>query len=89
MMPIKSGDMAEVIEGALGKSGPNIGKIVTVVSFQGEHSMHGRIWRVTGDNLITEYGAVGMTMDCAQSWLRKIEPPQQDSNTSTKKEVEA
>lgn len=86
--PIQSGDMAEIIEGAMGNQGPNVGKIVRVVAFRGEHSKHGRIWRVSGDNLITEYGAVGDTLDCAQSWLRKIEPPTNtQSHQTTNKET--
>lgn len=73
--PIKSGDHATIIAGALGDKGPNIGKRVRVGSFQGEHSKHGRIWRVHGEGLVTEYGATGSELDCAQAWLRKIEPP--------------
>ena len=73
--PIKSGDTAEIIAGALGDKGPNVGKRVTVGKFQGEHSQYGRIWRVHGHGLVTEYGATGNELDCAQAWLRKIEPP--------------
>lgn len=73
--PIKKGDMATIISGALGTGGPNVGKVVTVGTLQGEHSVHGRIWRVHGDGLTTEFGAVGSELDCAQSWLKKIEPP--------------
>lgn len=72
--PIKKGDQAEIIAGALGTTGPNIGKRVTVGMRQGEHSRHGVIWRVHGDGLVTEYGVVGTELDCAQAWLRKIEP---------------
>ena len=79
--PIKTGDLAEIIEGALGTTGPNIGKRVTVGKLQGEHSKHGRIWRVHGQGLTTEYGATGTELDCAASWLRKIEPPPQPAKT--------
>lgn len=58
-----------------------------VVAFRGEHSQHGRIWRVSGESLITEYGAVGNTLDCAQGWLRKIEPPTDTQSNHTTKEV--
>ena len=85
--PIKSGDMAEIIEGALGNTGPNIGKMVRVGHFQGEHSVHGRIWRVHGEGLTTEYGATGTELDCAQSWLRKIEPPPLPSQKAKKVET--
>lgn len=72
--PIKSGDRCEVIAGALGSQGPNIGKQVTVGSLRGEHSEHGRIWRCHGEGLVTEYGALGTEADFAQSWLRKLPP---------------
>lgn len=86
--PIKSGDLAEIIEGALGNQGPNIGKHVRVGLLQGEHSVYGNIWRVHGEGLTTEYGATGTELDCAQSWLRKIEPPKTPSeSTKTKKEL--
>lgn len=77
--PIKTGDRAEVIEGALGTNGPNVGKTVTVGALRGEHSQYGRIWRVHGDDLITEYGAVGDSVDCAGVWLRKLPPAPLDS----------
>lgn len=72
--PIKSGDRARIIAGALGDKGPNIGKQVTVGQLQGEHSRYGRIWRVHGEGLVTEYGAVGSELDCAAAWLRKLPP---------------
>jgi len=75
MKPIQSGDRAIIIAGALGDKGPNVGKTVTVGTLRGEHSQHGRIWRVHGEGLVTEYGATGGSVDCAQSWLQKIEPP--------------
>lgn len=87
--PIQSGDMAEIIEGALGKQSPNVGKVVRVESFRGDHSKHGRIWRVSGENLVTEYGAVGGAIDCAQSWLRKIEPPTNTQSHQSTNESEA
>ena len=72
MKPIQAGDHAEIIEGALGTKGPNVGKTVLVIALRVEHSELGRIWKVQGEGLITEYGAVGTTVDCAQSWLRKL-----------------
>lgn len=73
--PIKTGDRAHIIAGALGDQGPNVGKLVTVGKLQGEHSKFGRIWRVHGAGLATEFGAMGDELDCAAAWLRKIEPP--------------
>lgn len=75
MEPIRRGDKATIIAGSLGDKGPNVGKQVVVGFRMGEHSQHGAIWRVYGDGLITEYGAMGASVDCAASWLKKIEPP--------------
>lgn len=72
--PIKSGDRCEVIAGALGREGPNVGKHVIVGELRGEHSEHGRIWRCHGEGLVTEFGAFGNEADFAQSWLRKLPP---------------
>ena len=43
--PIKAGDLAEVIDGLLGKDSPNIGLIVRVVQYVGDERTYGRIWR--------------------------------------------
>jgi hypothetical protein len=85
--PIKAGDLAEVISGIQGTASPNIGLIVSVVSLQGEHSQYGRIWRCEA-----EYGVLGQPgvdvfpghMDCAQDWLRKINPPPLPDKVQTK-----
>jgi hypothetical protein len=50
--------------------------MVRVMCLRGEHSEYGRIWKVEGEGLISEYGAVGSTVDCAQSWLRSEMNPQ-------------
>ncbi len=75
-MNCKQGDMAEIIESV---DGINVGKIVEVCSFQGTHSLLGPIWRIrsASGELITEYGAVGFTCDCADKWLKPIPPDQQ------------
>lgn len=85
--PIKSGDRCEVIAGALGSTGPNVGKFVTVGLLRGEHSELGRIWRCHGDGLVTEYGGVGTEADFAQSWLRKL-PPEKLAPSERVKELE-
>lgn len=72
--PIKVGDQCEVIGGAFDDKGPNVGKMVTVSSLRGEHSVYGRIWQCTGESLVTEYGAVGNRADFAAAWLRKLPP---------------
>lgn len=82
--PIKTGDECTVIYGALGDKGPNIGKRVKVISLRGEHSEHGRIWRCSGEGLVTEYGVRGIYMDFAQSWLQKIPPIQVNEQKAVK-----
>ena len=54
----------------------NVGKIVQVRQWMGEHSKLGHIWHVRsrGNDLITEYGAVGPECDCADDWLRPLPP---------------
>lgn len=81
--PIKSGDQCEIVEGSLGNTGPNVGKRVTVKELRGEHSRLGRIWRVCGTGLVSEFGALGDTVDCAQSWLRKLPPEAPKTKTVT------
>lgn len=85
--PIKAGDQAEIICGAMGTKGPNVGKRVTVGKLRGEHSEHGRIWRVHGEGLVSEYGATGDSVDCAASWLRKV-PPVEQAKTVTFRGIE-
>ena len=76
--PIKTGDICDVVA-ALGQHRtPNLGRRVTVISLQGEHSQHGRIWRCAGEGVqqLTDAGTY-VTMgwaDFAQSWLRKVPP---------------
>jgi hypothetical protein len=84
--PIKAGDMCRVISGLAGARSPNIGLIVTVVEYRGEHSLHGPIWRCQAE--YAELGQPGVnvppgTADFAQSWLKKIEPPAQAKTTDT------
>lgn len=76
-MNVKQGDTAKIIESI---DGLNVGKIVEVCTFQGHHSRLGPIWRVRvlkGDQLVTEYGGVGITCDCADAWLEPHPPVEQ------------
>lgn len=82
--PIKAGDLCEIVEGAMGGKGPNVGKRVRVLELRGEHSVYGRIWRVQGGALVSEYGALGDQVDCAQSWLRKLPPEAKPLNAVQK-----
>ena len=72
-MNVEVGDMAVIVEST---DGINVGKVVEVCSFQGVHSKLGPIWRIrcgSGD-LVTEYGAIGLTCDCADAWLKRVDP---------------
>lgn len=85
--------MAEVIDGLQGKASPNLGLVVKVVSFVGEHSKLGRIWRCDAE--YAERGQAGTDKvpggmaDFAQSWLRKIEPPPITTTEQVADEAEA
>ena len=76
--PIQAGDRCRVVDGLKGKDSPNLGLIVVVRSFAGEHSKLGRIWRCEAE--YAERGQVGTdkvpggTADFAQSWLKKLPP---------------
>lgn len=75
--PIKAGDMAEVIDGLSGKDSPNLGLVVKVVYFVGEHSVHGRIWRCDAEYAVRGQegrDVAGGLADFAQSWLKKLPP---------------
>lgn len=93
MNPIQAGDIAEVIQGLGRSKSPNIGKRVSVVSLQGEHSQFGRIWRCTGDGVqqLTDAGTYVTTgwADFPVSWLRKVWPVSTTDTTSASKEVTA
>lgn len=57
--------------------GPNMGKIVTVLSFTGEHPAIGNVWRCGSDPsnpIITFYGVVGVTADFPAGCLEPINP---------------
>ena len=89
--PIQAGDLCEVINGLQGSKSPNIGLVVEVLSFQGEHSQHGRIWRCRAEyverNGIRE-DVPGDQADFAQDWLKKIPPPGQSKSKTETKELE-
>ena len=79
MKPIQTGDLCIVITGLGQKKSPNVGLTVKVMSLQGEHSQHGRIWRCSGEGVmqLSDSGAYVPTgwADFGQSWLQKLEPP--------------
>ena len=90
--PIKAGDLAEVVDGLQGKDSPNLGLIVRVLTYVGDHSLHGRVWRCEAEYAVL--GQVGVNVppgvaDFAQSWLRKIEPPPEKVTTKSETTIEA
>ena len=53
-MRVKPGDTAKVIDSV---DGASIGTIVEVVSYAGEHSKYGPIWRCRSEaTIVTEFG---------------------------------
>lgn len=79
-MKVAPGVLCEIVGGALHPS-PNLGKIVEVIKYQGEHTLHGPIWqcKFPDSNGITEYGVVANLMDFAEDWLKPI-PKQTKEN---------
>lgn len=74
-MRCKPGIMAKVIGGAFEKKGPNINKIVEVVSFAGNHPDFGPTWLcISKEVLVTEYGGVTPDAHFADDWLEPIVP---------------
>ncbi len=75
---ISSGDTCIVVQGLGRQKSPNLGAIVKVVSLQGEHSQHGRIWRCEGPSVhqLSDSGTYTKTgwADFPTSWLQKIDP---------------
>lgn len=87
--PIKAGDRCEVIDGLKGRESPNIGLIVRVLSYAGDHSKFGRIWRCEAE--YAEIGQAGVNVppgqaDFAQSWLKKLPPDTKPPESVTTKE---
>ena len=91
--PIKAGDFCLVVD-ALGQiKSPNTGKTVQVISFRGDHSRFGRMWRCQGQNIMQlndngEYMNTGWA-DFAQSWLQKIKPEPINTSQEEKESLTA
>lgn len=91
--PIKAGDRCEVVDGLMGKASPNIGLIVVVRQYVGDHSKFGRVWRCEAE--YAERGQIGRGVppdmaDFAQSWLRKLPPdPTPDQSVKTDQSITA
>ena len=91
--PIQAGDQCRVIAGLGRSKSPNVGLHVTVRSLQGEHSVHGRVWRCEGQGVqqLNDGGGYDATgwADFPAAWLIKAEAPPLSTTTTTTKEVTA
>lgn len=72
-MRCKQGQQARIIQSI---DGISVGLIVTCVSYDGDHSQYGPIWKVASDvEMVSEYGAVGRNMHVPDEWLEPIVDP--------------
>ena len=85
--PLSPGDLAIIINSALGLS---VGKVVQCVSIVGTHSEYGTVWNVgSREPLMTEYGGHGNNVHIPAIWLRRVEPGELDkSKVKTLERVE-
>ena len=78
--------MCLVVGGLAQRNSPNIGQTVKVISLQGEHSWHGRVWRCAGEDVkqLMDNGSYQVTgwADFAVGWLQKIKPDSLDKSKS-------
>lgn len=87
MEPIKKGDLAIVLRGMDGAASPNVGKIVRVGYYKGEHSLYGPVWEVHCEmGLETQFGT-RPNADIPAKWLKKINPPQQTKEEQRVREL--
>lgn len=96
--PLKAGDLCEVINGLGRTASPNLGQHVTIRkrmfgAHGADHSVYGPIYRCEGPNLcqLTDAGGYHQCgwADIPGAWLRRIEPPKQDTGAKTDKEITA
>lgn len=84
--PLKVGDLCIIVAG-LNNASPNIGKIVEVTKFYGEHPKYGRLWTIRGRDLIGIDGKKHEVRRTLESWLMKISPPSQDDERTTNRDI--
>lgn len=89
-MALKNGTLCEVVGGVLHPS-PNLGVIVEVTAYAGEHSFYGPIYRCKGHgkDLVSEWGVVAITMDFAEDWLKPLPDNEESKSNSISKELKA
>ena len=96
--PLQAGDVCEVV-GGLGRcASPNLGLRVTIKhrvfgTHGADHTQLGPVYRCEGKGVVqlTDAGTYTETgwADFAGAWLRRIEPPPINQNTSIEREVAA
>lgn len=78
--PIQAGDICVVVGGYKGKDSPNLGLIVEVIHRVYECPQLGILWRCSAEFVERARDdralVPGGIADFAQSWLKKIEPPE-------------
>lgn len=91
--PITAGCLAEVIDGTLGAASPNLGLMVRVLAYVGDHSRFGRIWRCEAEYAERAQNPEKIPagqVDFAQDWLRRVdEPPKVDTAQREREREEA
>lgn len=71
-----------------GKVGPNHHKEVTTISLYPMLAVGSvPVWKVSGQDLVSSYGAVGNTVDCLLYWLEVIPETDPSMNQETNKEL--
>lgn len=72
----KPGDLAEILKSI---DGASVGMIVQCISYDGDHSQYGPIWKVRSKSIIcTEFGGIGNEAHVPDEWLRPIIPGELD-----------
>lgn len=91
-MKVSPGVLCEVVGGLLGEKSPNLGLIVRVTKFVGEHELLGPIWEASSeygerpDFSVVHRPIIPGHQDYAEDWLRPIPP---ERIRSPEKEVTA
>lgn len=80
MTKVAPGVLCEVVGGLLGADSPNLGLIVCVTKFIGEHEMYGNIWEAAAEyGERPDFSVIHRPIspghqDYAEDWLRPIPP---------------
>jgi hypothetical protein len=82
----KQGGLSRVIKSI---DGAAVGKIVQCISYDGDHSKYGPIWKVRSkDIIVTEFGGAGNEAHIPDDWMVPIKPGELDNVTDKTKKLE-